>query len=82
MFRPEPLDLNHIVGSIAKGFRDLEDVQKFACHIFHPLITSRKTYPLRSTPMRLAVPCDWVVTRGLLRGRFWLCRMTCTRRES
>jgi hypothetical protein len=44
--------------------------------------TSRKTCPLRSTPLRLAVPCDWVVTRGLLRGRFRLCRMTCTRRES
>jgi hypothetical protein len=44
--------------------------------------TSRKTCPLRSTPVRLAVPCDWVVTWGLLRGRFWLCRMTCTRWES
>jgi hypothetical protein len=44
--------------------------------------TSRKACPLRSTPVRLAIPCDWVVTQGLLRGRFWLCRMTCTRRES
>jgi hypothetical protein len=44
--------------------------------------TSRKTCLLRSTHVRLAVPCDWVVTRGLLRGRFWLCRMTCTWWES
>jgi hypothetical protein len=42
---------------------------------------SRKTCPLYSTPVRLAVPCDWVVTRGLLRGRFWLYKMTCTWRE-
>jgi hypothetical protein len=28
------------------------------------------------------VPCDWVVTQGLLQGRFRLCRLTSTRRES
>jgi hypothetical protein len=31
-----------------------------------PHNTSRKTCPLRSTPVRLAVLGNWVVTRGLL----------------
>ena len=40
------------------------------------LDTSRETCLLRSIHVRLVVPYDWVVTRGLLRGRFWLCIMT------
>jgi hypothetical protein len=34
-----PSDSNHIVGSIAKVLRDLEDIPKFAsCHIFQALM--------------------------------------------